>query len=106
MIKFVDAGDGRGTSLKVEMTIFDLLSLQEGLTFAVIHLDEIVEKRNTEGPSYREDDDTEWKRGIAQQVHQEFTDAFAGRAKDARANYDELERVRQDREEALSAVAS
>jgi len=76
MIKLVESGV-RGGTLTVTMSPFDLLSLQEGLTYAVIHLEDLMEKDTALHST--------WK----------------AKAKDARANYAELEAVLVERNEVL-----
>jgi hypothetical protein len=83
MIKLKDAGE-RGGEITITCSPFDLLSLQEGLMFAINHF---VHVRKSDP---------------------EYADAlgFEPKEKDARANYREIERVLSDREEVLSAVSS
>lgn len=79
MIKLKDAGE-RGGTLTITCSPFDLLSLQEGLTFAIIHFEE------------------------RQEANPESRDllGFGAKEKDARANYREIERVLTEREKVLN----
>ena len=78
MIRLKEAGK-RGGELIVTMTPFDLISLEEGLSSAITHL-EHLKKEHTES----------WE-----------VLAFEPKLNDAKANFRELERVRTDRENIL-----
>ena len=71
----------------VEMTPFDLLSLQEGLMSAVIHLEHLKETNGGDDPK------GSWR-----------VLGIEAKLKDARANYKELGRVLEDREKVLTGV--
>ena len=79
MIRLKEAGE-RGGYMLVEMTPFDLISLQEGLSFASISL----QHREEENPSAFE------------------LLGFHNKLKDVHANYNELENVKKDREKILT----
>ena len=79
MIRLKEPGE-RGGYMLVEMTPFDLISLQECLSFASNHL----HHRKEENPSAFE------------------LLGFENKLKDVHANYNELENVKKDREKILT----
>jgi hypothetical protein len=92
MIRLQDPGE-RGGELTVTMTPFDLLSLQEACMRGIAHgldrADEYQKKVAAAEP------------GVERSVRQELLDAILGRVKDDRANYEELQRVLDERNERL-----
>ena len=79
MIRLKEPGE-RGGYMLVEMTPFDLISLQECLSFASNHLQHLEE----DNPSRFE------------------LLGFHNKLKDVHANYNELENVKKDRERILT----
>ena len=80
MIRLKEPGE-RGGYLLVELTPFDILSLQEGLSMAVAHL-----------ADRKESDPEAWE-----------ILGWEAKLRDAHANFKELERVLEDREKLLSS---
>jgi hypothetical protein len=82
VIKLKEPGE-RGGRLTIELSPFDILSLQEGLNYANNHLLELQEAHA--------DDEGGWA----------LADYTAAKLKDVRANFKELEQVLEDREKVL-----